>query len=190
MIERLENIVKEKMSMLNRTVHSYEHVSRVFKVATFLAQKEKANLELVQIGSLLHDIGRAVSEPHNETGAKLANRILKEIECSQEKIEKIVKIILRHTLHLTNKLETLEEKIVWDADKVDLLGVIGITRAFHWGGTTNIPFQTVVKTCFERLEPIYHLLNTQTAKKISKRRHAEMETLLLVLDKELSVTDF
>lgn len=121
---------------------------------------------------------------------KLANRILKEKEYSQEKIEKIVKIILRHPLPLKNKLETLEEKIVWDADKIDLLGVIGIVRAFHWGGTTNIPFQTVVKVCFERGEPIYNLLNTQTARKISKIRHKEMVTLLGVLEKELSVTDF
>ena len=71
--------MKEKMSILNGTAHSYEHVNRVFKVATFLAKKEKADLELVQIGSLLHDIGRVVGEPHNETGAKLASKILTEI---------------------------------------------------------------------------------------------------------------
>ena len=67
------------MSILKGTAHSYEHVNRVVKIATFLAEKEKANLELVQIGALLHDIGWAVGKPHNETGAELASKILKEI---------------------------------------------------------------------------------------------------------------
>jgi len=49
--------VKEKMLPLDGTAHSYSHVDRVVKIATFLAKKEKADLELVQIGALLHDIG-------------------------------------------------------------------------------------------------------------------------------------
>jgi len=81
----------------------------------------------------------------------------------------------------------LEEKIVWDADKIDLLGVIGVTRAFHW--LSNKPFEAVVKTCFEDLIPIYDLLNTQTAKKIAKRRHREMMAFLSGLKRELSVID-
>ena len=187
LMKNLESIVEEKMSALKGTAHSYEHVNRVFKIATFLAKKEKTNVELVQIGALLHDIGWAVGQPHNETGAKLASKILKELNYPPEKSEKIVMIILRHPLAFKDKLETLEEKIVWDADKIDLLGVIGIVRAFHWLG--NKPFETVVKTCFEEMKPIYNLLITQTAKKIAKRRYREMVDFLAALERELSVTD-
>lgn len=186
-MKNLESIVEEKMSALKGTAHSYEHVNRVFKIATFLAKKEKTNVELVQIGALLHDIGWAVGQPHNETGAKLASKILKELNYPPEKSEKIVMIILRHPLAFKDKLETLEEKIVWDADKIDLLGVIGIVRAFHWLG--NKPFETVVKTCFEEMKPIYNLLITQTAKKIAKRRYRQMVDFLAALERELSVTD-
>jgi len=182
--ENLESIVKEKMFVLNGTAHSYEHVNRVVKIATFLAKKEKANVELVQIGALLHDIGWAVGNPHNETGAKLAKKILKEINYPSEKI---IRIILHHPLAFKDKLETLEEKIVWDADKIDLIGVVGVVRAFHWLG--NKPFEAVVKTCFEEQITIYDLLNTQTAKKVAKRRHREMITFLSALKRELSVTD-
>jgi len=187
LLKNVESIVKEKMSVLSGTAHSYEHVNRVVKIATFLAKKEKANVELVQIGALLHDIGWAAGKPHNETGAKLAKKILKEINYPSEKSEKIVRIVSHHPLAFKDKLETLEEKIVWDADKIDLLGVIGVTRAFHW--LSNKPFEAVVKTCFEDLIPIYDLLNTQTAKKIAKRRHREMMAFLSGLKRELSVID-
>ena len=187
LIRNLESIVKEKMSALDGTAHSYEHINRVVKIATFLAKKEKANVELVQIGALLHDIGWAAGNPHNETGAKLAKKILKEINYPSEKSEKIIRIILHHPLAFKDKLETLEEKIVWDADKIDLLGVVGVVRAFHW--LSNKPFEAVVKTCFEELIPIYNLLNTQTAKKIAKRRRRELMAFLSALKRELSVTD-
>jgi len=187
LIKNLENIVKEKMSVLKGTAHSYEHVNRVVNIATFLAKKEKANVELVKIGALLHDIGWAEGKPHNETGAKLANKILKEMNYPKGKSEKIVRIILHHPLAFKDKLETLEEKIVWDADKIDLIGVVGVVRAFHWLG--NKPFEAVVKTCFDEQTTIYNSLNTQTAKKIAKRRHKEMMAFLSALKRELSVTD-
>lgn len=65
----LEIIVKEKMSMLEGTVHSYEHVEKVLQIATFLAEKEESDPEIIQVASILHDVGRAIGEPHGETGA-------------------------------------------------------------------------------------------------------------------------
>lgn len=186
-MEKLERIVKEKMTAMEGSVHSFDHVKRVFKIATFLAKKEKADLELVQIGALLHDLGWAVSKLHHETGAELASEILKEINYPLERREKIVRIVSRHPLNFRDMLETIEEKIVWDADKIDLLGVIGVVRAFHWLG--NAPFDSVVERSFRELKTIYPLLNTETAKKIAKRRHNETLTLLLALERELSLED-
>jgi uncharacterized protein len=153
--KKLEEIVKETMSVLDGTAHSYAHVDRVAKIAAILAEKEKADQELVQTAALLHDIGRAVGEPHNETGAKLAREILEHsTNYPKERIEKVVKIILLHPIAFRDKLETLEEKIVWDADKIDLLGVIGIVRVFHYMGKK--PFETASNTCFRELKPIYN----------------------------------
>jgi uncharacterized protein len=186
-VEDLESIVKEKMAVMKGSVHSFEHVKRVFEIATFLAKKEKADLELVQVGSLLHDIGWAMGKLHHETGAELTSKILKEINYPLERTEKIVRIVLRHPRDFRDKLETIEEKIVWDADKIDLLGVIGVARAFHWLG--NTPFSSVVERSFSELKTIYSLLNTKTAKKIAKRRHNETLTFLLALERELSLED-
>ena len=186
-IKKLENIVKERMSPLEGTAHSYNHVDRVLKIATFLAKKEKADLELVKIATLLHDIGWTLGQPHNETGAKLAGEILKKINYPPKESQKIIRIILRHPLDSQNKLKTLEEKIVWDADKIDLLGAVGIARAFHWGGRK--PFETVVRYCFEEGKLIYDMLNTPSAKKIARGRQRRTVAFLSALEEELSVKD-
>jgi uncharacterized protein len=186
-VKKLKIIVNNRMSVLEGTAHSYQHVDRVLRIATFLARKEAANVELVQIGTLLHDIGWTLGQPHSETGAKLASEILKEIGYPQEESEKIVRIILRHCLDFKDKLETLEEKVVWDADKIDLLGAVGIARAFHWGGRK--PFETVVKYCFEEGIPIYSMLNTATAKMIAMKRHRRTVAFLSALEEELSLKD-
>ena len=186
-MENLENIVREKMVVVEGTVHSFEHVKRVLNVATFLAKKEKADVELVQIGAFLHDIGWAVGKPHHETGAELAYKIMQENNFPKEKMERIVKIVLHHHLDSRDKLETIEEKIVWDADKVDMLGILGMVRAFHWLGSS--PFNSVIERSFKELKAIYPLLNTKTAKAIAKKRCNETLTLFAALERELSLKD-
>ena len=61
MMKSLEITVKGEMSALADTAHSFEHVRRVVQIATFLAEKEKADTELVQAGALLHDEIRRAS---------------------------------------------------------------------------------------------------------------------------------
>lgn len=175
------------MSRLEGTAHSYEHVDRVLKIATFLAKKERGDLELVQVAALLHDVGWVVGQPHNKTGAKLASDILKKLKYSPQKMEKVLKIVLRHPMDFRDKLETLEEKIVWDADKIDLLGAVGIARGFHWEGKRS--FESAVKLAFQVFTPIYNSLNTSTAKQISKKRQKETMSFLSSLEKELSLAD-
>ncbi len=188
-ISELRSVVMEKMSSVRGTAHSFEHVERVYEIATFLARNENADLELVQLGAILHDVGRAAGEPHNETGAELTREILKNINYHPEKVEGIAKIVLRHRQSLGQGLETLEEKIVWDADKIDLIGVTGILRAFHWAGSMKIPFEDEVRWCRERETAFYGLLKTETAKKIARMRHEAMIHFLNVLEKELSLSD-
>ena len=187
MMKSLEITVKEKMSALAGTAHSFEHVRRVVQIATFLAEKEKADIELVQAGALLHDVGWTVGQPHNETGAKLAGEILRELGYPEEKSVKVVRIVLCHPIDFRSKLETLEEKVVWDADKIDLLGALGIARGFHWYGKK--PFDATVKTSFEVYAPIYGMLNTATAKRIAKKRNEITMAFLSALENELSLAD-
>jgi len=187
LVKTLAPIVKERMGSLQGTAHSYEHVERVFKIATLIAKKERADLELVQLGALLHDIGRVVAEPHNETGAKLAKEILKETNYPEDRREKIARIVLLHPLDFRDRLQTLEEKIVWDADKIDLLGAAGIARGFHWCGRQS--FESAAETAFRVFTPIYDNLNTSTARKIARNRNKITMTFLSALKEELGLRD-
>ncbi len=176
------------MSVLDGTAHSYAHVDRVVKIAAIIAEKEGADRELVQRTALLHDSGHTVGEPRNETGRKLAEDILKQTTSyPQGKIEKIAKIVLRHPIAFRDKLETLEEKVVWNADKMDLLGMIGFARVFHWLGKK--PFETAADTCFEELKPIYDLLNTSSARKLARARYGRTIAAISALKEELSTED-
>ena len=187
LIEDLERVVKEKMSPLEGTAHSYEHVDRVVKMAILLAKKEKADIELVQVGAILHDVGRCVGQPHNETGAKLASEIMNNVHYPPKKTQKIARMVLLHPLDLKNKLNSLEEKIVWDADKIDLLGAVGIARGFHWCRKQS--FDSAVKLAFETYTPIYDMLNTRSARELAEKRNRETMSFLSSLEKELSLAD-
>jgi len=186
-VKDLERIVKEKMAPLEGTAHSYAHVDRVVKIAVLLAKKEKADIELIQVAALLHDVGRCVGQPHNESGARLASEILKGLNYSPQKTRKITRIVLLHDIGSEGKLRSLEEKIVWDADKIDLLGALGLARGFHWCGKQS--FDSAVKLAFETYTPIYDLLNTESARKLAKKRNAETMSFLSALEKELSLAD-
>jgi uncharacterized protein len=187
LIEELDRVVKEKMSPLEGTAHSYEHVDRVVKIALLLARKEKADIELVQIAAILHDVGRCAGQPHNETGARLASEILKNLHYPPQKTKKIARIVLLHNVDSKDKLSSLEEKIVWDADKIDLLGAVGIARGFHWCGKQS--FDSAVKLALETYTPIYDMLNTKSAREVAEKRNKETMSFLSRLKKELSLAD-
>jgi uncharacterized protein len=189
MMVKLASIVKERIIDLEKTTHFFDHLERVLRTAVLLSEKEGADLELVQLGALLHDVGHAIGEPHNETGARLAREILREVGYPEEIIEKVARIVFRHRQSLDHELETIEEKIVWDADKIDLIGVTGVLRAFHCAGSTGISFEDHVKWSQDKQTKFYGLLKTESAKKIAKKRHVRMMCLLEVLEKELTLAD-
>ncbi len=181
LVDSLQNLVKKTMQA--STTHDWEHVERVFRLSTMIAEKEGADVELCQVGALLHDIGRVIGEPHNLTGRGRAKVLLRGMGYPSKKIEKVLRIIETHTMSEWERLESLEEKIIWDADKLDGLGAIGLARAFHMMGETGLLFHdfswfkddTMLR--FERL-------NTETAKKIGEQRIEYMKRFFETLEKE------
>jgi hypothetical protein len=96
-------------------------------------------------------------------------------------------IVLLHDIGSEGKLRSLEEKIVWDADKIDLLGAVGLARGFHWCEKQS--FEFAVKLAFETYTPIYGMLNTKSARELAKKRNEEIMSFLSALEEELSLAD-
>lgn len=128
-------------------VHDFDHVLRVYHLAERLAEDEGADWEIVGAAALLHDsCGSApggtgnVRAEHHLTSAEFAGEVLKEKGWSQEKITAVQHCIRAHRFRgQEEKPETLEAKVLFDADKLDVLGAIGVARTIAYAALDGEP---------------------------------------------------
>jgi|WetSurMetagenome_2_1015567.scaffolds.fasta_scaffold27569_5 uncharacterized protein len=127
--------------------HDWSHVERVYNLAAGIANKENADIFTVSIAALLHDIGREreMADPniydHAKIGAEMAVPILAKYNIQEEISKNVIHSIAAHRFRArgTEEPKTLEAKVLFDADKIDSIGAIGIARAYAWAGEKNHP---------------------------------------------------
>ncbi len=123
-----------------RSSHAWDHTLRVLNLARHIASAEGANLAIVEAAAYLHDLGRASQDRaqgrvcHAEVGARLAAEHLRTYDLSTVEREAIVHCVLTHRYRNQHIPETLEAKVLFDADKLDSIGAIGIARAYLFAG--------------------------------------------------------
>lgn len=125
--------------------HDFDHTLRVLRNAEKLAMElPAANLQIVRIAALLHDIARPEEMSvkgrfcHARAGAAICASELKKYNFSQVMIEKICACVLSHRFRGDGPTpQSLEAEIIYDADKLDSIGAIGVGRAFHFAGREN-----------------------------------------------------
>lgn len=113
--------------------HNINHFLRVEKMAKRIGKEEKADLEILEATSLLFDVARDLEDrgkvkDHAIAGSKIAKKILLKIGFPKEKINSVCYAILTHRKSKGEKPITIEAKILQDADYLDALGAIDITR--------------------------------------------------------------
>ena len=187
------------------TGHDWYHVERVLKIAEYIGKIEGADMDVIEAAAFLHDIGISyeINEgiDHAETGANMASIFLKDIGFNSNKIDKVAESIKYHRYGKKLQPESLEAKILQDADRLDTLGAIGVARAFAYGGARGAPiynpFEKVedynpfkiksTTTHFkEKLLKVKDSLNTTAAKEIGEKRHRFMLAFLEELYNELN----
>ncbi len=189
--------------------HGFDHVERVYNLAIHIGKKEKGDLEIIRYAALLHDIARAKEDEskglicHAAVGAKLAEKILQKYKLSPEKISQIVHCIETHRYRGQKKPLTKEAKVLFDADKLDSIGAIGIGRAFLFAGEVgakvhNSPTIDVLKTTpyskedtayrefMVKLSRLKDKMLTREGKKIALERHHFMVKFFEKLKNEIS----
>jgi len=152
-IKKTELFVKKTVSE-DSTGHDWWHVHRVRNLAKRIAREEDADIFVVELATLLHDIGDyKFFQGDEEAGAVKVREWLFSLEISPSLIDKIVEITSQisfmHTLPDKGKekgkensaIPTLSKELmaVTDADRLDAMGAIGIARAFTYGGFFNRP---------------------------------------------------
>ncbi len=124
--------------------HDWHHVQRVGILAETLAEEHEANDRILFTTVWLHDIGRGREDrgeidDHAEWGAKEAKRILAEYDITETEIEAIQHCIRAHRFSNDVEPETIEAKLLSDADNLDALGAVGIARNFCYSGELGQP---------------------------------------------------
>jgi uncharacterized protein len=216
-IKEIQKIVNDELSCC---AHNFEHVMRVYNLSIFLAENEEIDMEVLKISALLHDIARRKEDndktgdiDHAILGAEMAENILKKMDYSQEKINSVKHCIITHRFRTGNKPKTKEAMILFDADKLDVLGAIGIARCYMFAGQqkqvifSEIPINEYIKdNLFNgeingrikdnskhasniefqiKLQYIPDKLYTSKAKKIGKERVQYMKIFFDQLEKEI-----
>jgi uncharacterized protein len=185
-------------------IHDFDHVQRVLTMAHRLAQEEHADWEIVRTATLLHDVARGhgdrLATDHARAGADFARELL--ADHPPEKVEAVAHAIAAHRFRGGPAPQTLEARVLHDADKLDAIGAIGVARAFAFGGyegqrlwaevppgyvesQANRHEHTPVHEFQIKLSKIKDLLLTPSARKVAEERHAFMVAFFEQLDREV-----
>ena len=139
-IDQSIEFAKAKMKNLHAS-HGWDHVHRVIALAEKIAFTEnKADHFIVTISAILHDIARGVEDKnpgtvdHADLGSRMAYDFLTDIGVEKSSASHIADCILTHRYRNSHIPSTIEAKILYDADKLDSIGAVGIGRAFLFSG--------------------------------------------------------
>ena len=133
------------LSGLADSAHDREHVYRVLYLALDIAETEPdADRDILIAACLLHDIGRPMQQEnpkldHAEVGAVLASAFLKDNGCTEDFAARVAACIRSHRYRKAVLPESIEAKILFDADKLDVCGATGIARTLQYGGSLGCP---------------------------------------------------
>ena len=192
-INKIKKIVKKKL-YAESSGHDYGHCYRVAQMAVKIGKVEKADIFVLELAGYLHDITSTNKRSdHNITGAEQAAKIMVELGINKEIIEKVKKCIINHRYTKGKKTNlSLEEKIIQDSDKLDVLGAIGIARIFSFAGKYNILMHdpqvkpnpanylltgkstSALNLFQEKIFLLADLFHTKSAKKIAQEREKYM----------------
>ncbi|MGD7051229.1 HD domain-containing protein [Sutcliffiella horikoshii] len=196
MIHKVEKYV-ESIFNNDSTGHDWFHIQRVRRLALHIGEKEKANLLMVEIIALLHDVLDDKITANKDKAKEEIAALLSELPLTKLHIDEILYTIENIGFKGGNGvvLESLEGKIVQDADRLDALGAIGAARTFMYSGAkgqamydpriearTSMTYEqyrgeksTAINHFHEKLFLLKDTLQTEEAKKIALERHEFMK---------------
>ncbi len=180
--------------------HDWWHIERVRKAALQIGEKENANLFVVEMAALLHDVADEKLNKSEEEGLMKVRNWLSSLQITDSEQEEIIEIISTMSFKGGNRppMKTIEGQVVQDADRLDAIGAIGIARTFAYAGAhgdliydPELPYResmtneeyrngksTAVNHFYEKLLKLKDTLNTNAAKKTAQERHDFMTAFL------------
>jgi uncharacterized protein len=139
MLARIREQARAQFSQA-RGSHDWDHTLRVHRLCRRIGAAEGADLWVTEAAAYLHDIGRAHQDRaggqvcHAEKGAAMAREMLQGFDLSGRRRENIIHCIAAHRFRRGEAPHTLEAKVLFDADKLDAIGAVGVARAYLFAG--------------------------------------------------------
>ena len=201
---------QQRFSCIDDLAHGWGHVNRVYKLALHIAQQEGADNFIIGMAALLHDLGRTVeanSQAHHaDLSVTLADEILKTYQIPEDKQQAILHAILAHSFSRGIEPQTLEARVLRDADRLDGLGAIGIMRWAITGAVRRLPETQpydpndpftekhmpndrlyMLDHFYSKLLKLGETMTTETGRSLAQRRTAFMSIYLHEFRRELEL---
>lgn len=178
--------------------HDWEHTLRVHRLCLKIGPREDADMLVLEASAYLHDIGRSAQDKSNGSichaikGAEMAVRILSDLPIEVERRENIVHSVRSHRFRDGHLPNTIEARVLFDADKLDAIGAVGVARAYLFAGELGaclhnpniaaddaLPYSrndTGYREYMVKLSSIRQRMITRVGKRLAEDRHAFMET--------------
>jgi uncharacterized protein len=189
-----------------RGSHDWDHTARVLRLCLHIGRAENADLEILTLSALLHDIGRGEEDRsngkirHADASARLAREILARHGLVPGRIARIVHCIEAHSFRKNLPPASLEARVLFDADKLDSIGAVGIGRAFLFAGEVGARLHnkgvdlsktaaytkedTAYREFMVKLRHIKDRMFTDEGRRLAAERHAFMVAYFERLDAE------
>lgn len=141
-VQLIDQVAHRAEALFNtaRGSHDWEHTLRVRRLSECIGRVEGADLTVVAIAACLHDIGRSQEDLaggglcHAEKGAEMAIPIVADLNLAAHRRDNILHCIRSHRYRGVNVPATLEARVLFDADKLDAIGAVGVARAYLFAG--------------------------------------------------------
>ncbi len=187
----VEEVVKGVMSP--DPLHGYPHVARVRSLALRIGRAYigRVNEEVLELAALLHDVGRgSFSEQgfggdHALASAKVAEALLRGLGYPEHGVKAVAHAILTHSYSGGRVPESLEARILSDADKLDALGAIGIARVFMYSGSSGRGLRESIRHFKEKILRLPELMWTPEGREEALRRVELIRSFLKELEAEV-----
>ncbi len=173
-------------------IHGFKHTERVLKQSLEIGTRLNANLTVIKIATLLHDIGRNIkngelAENHAESSAVFAEKFIykKNFNISKNDIKNILHSIRSHSFSNDIIPKTLEAKILSDADKLDAMGAIGLYRTIGFTLRNNGGIEQVIKHLENKILNLKDKMCLELSKQIAEKRHKIIQNFYEQIKKEI-----
>jgi uncharacterized protein len=188
-----------------RGSHGWDHVVRVADLCKTIGRAEGASMSVLMAAAFLHDIGRKAEDvsrgkrDHAKLGARLAGSLLREFSLTATERQRIVECIRTHRFRDGHDPVSIEAKVLYDADKIDSLGAVGVGRAFLFAGEVGArlvnerriadsssysPEDTAYREYLVKLRKLPAKLCTVSGRRIARERARVMREFFRAFRKE------